>query len=372
MSNIPLSFLTATQQEKDSALVGAASFGNIAVATMLLDAGASVQATRDLGWQGAHVQTALNVAASRGDVHILRGKAAVLDLLLERGADVLTQEEKDRALFVAVSGSTGAVEVLLRHGANPNAKREDGQTPLHAAVVAHGDPLFLTMLLDAGADLDERDNGNNAPLRLAVEIGRTEAVRLLLDRGADPEVTHTPDHHIAELATPGSDVWTMLVLDPRTGPFRQRFELVVAQVDSATLKELLTQRTETDDLRGGIPSVLDRAYRCTSGQWTGAVVKTKTPSKWWAEARRCVRALVKAGAPDRLIDHHFDAHRRFTISAWFEIVNREITSGRSEFERTASTLTTYFIREAQRGLRETIDTETNTDTEAERFERVRL
>lgn len=365
---IPLSFRTASQDEKDHALIGAASFGNIAVATHLLDAGASVRASKASGWADGHRMTALNTAASRGDPRTLDGRIAILERLLERGGSAFTQDEKDKALFVAIVASPRQVEALLRHGADPSARRADGQNTLHVAVSAHGDPAILTRLIDAGADLDERDADNNAPLRLAVEIGRTDAVRLLLDRGADAMVTHTPDLHIAQLCEPCTDLWRLLVLNPRTGSFRQRFEQAVAAGDSATLIDLLAQRTPEDDVSGGIPAVLDNAYMHTSGQRSSG--RTVSPSNRWAEARRCVRALLKAGAQDSMIADHHDSGRRFTIPAWFEHVRPAITTGKSQFERTARTITSMVVRDAQRGLREAID-ESNGTTEARKV-RARL
>jgi hypothetical protein len=62
------------------------------------------------------------------------------------------------------------------------------QTMLHE-VVAHGDKsgvALATMLLDAGARVDVRDDVlKSTPLR-CVPVGRIEIVRLFLARGADP------------------------------------------------------------------------------------------------------------------------------------------------------------------------------------------
>jgi ankyrin repeat protein len=72
-------------------------------------------------------------------------------------------------------------------------KQQFGLTILHSVagsrehVTAEERVAFATMLLDAGARLDIRDNLlKSTPLGWACRWGRVELVRLLLERGADP------------------------------------------------------------------------------------------------------------------------------------------------------------------------------------------
>ena len=78
--------------------------------------------------------------------------------------------------------------ILARCG--PNHRASDyGQTMLHEAVSRdHGVGVALaTILLDAGARMDVRDNLlKSTPLGWACRWGRTEMVKLFLARGADP------------------------------------------------------------------------------------------------------------------------------------------------------------------------------------------
>ena len=78
--------------------------------------------------------------------------------------------------------------ILARCG--PNHRASDyGQTMLHEAVSRdHGVGVALaTILLDAGARMDVRDNLlKSTPLGWACRWGRTEMVKLFLSRGADP------------------------------------------------------------------------------------------------------------------------------------------------------------------------------------------
>ena len=60
-----------------------------------------------------------------------------------------------------------AVTACLQAGADLNARNEDGETPLHVATAANQKPAAITMLLDAGADPNARDKYGKTPGDLA-------------------------------------------------------------------------------------------------------------------------------------------------------------------------------------------------------------
>ncbi|XP_047106375.1 ankyrin-1-like [Schistocerca piceifrons] len=62
-----------------------------------------------------------------------------------------------------------------------------GSTPLHVAAANRRDAA-VRLLLDAGADWEERDGLGRTPLHVAAASGSIHAFRLLLDAGVDPEV----------------------------------------------------------------------------------------------------------------------------------------------------------------------------------------
>ena len=89
-------------------------------------------------------------------------------------------------------GHFRSMAALLKHGIDPNVTRY-GQSVLHFDAAHHGQvgdedrARFASMLLDAGARMDLRDDLlKSTPLGWACRWGRVALAKLLLDRGADP------------------------------------------------------------------------------------------------------------------------------------------------------------------------------------------
>jgi ankyrin repeat protein len=76
------------------------------------------------------------------------------------------------------------VRELLAAGANPDARDDDGRTPLFSAVLG-GSIGLVGLLLESGADVNARDNRGFSPLHFAAEERLPEMARLLIAKGAD-------------------------------------------------------------------------------------------------------------------------------------------------------------------------------------------
>ena len=103
-------------------------------------------------------------AASSGDAEAVRAHIAA-------GAPVdFADATGSTALHVAVSeGLTGVVSVLLRGGANIDARTSlegGGGTPLHLAILS-GQPDIAATLIQAGADVDAEEFGEHGAWRAA-------------------------------------------------------------------------------------------------------------------------------------------------------------------------------------------------------------
>ena len=187
-------------------LMIAARAGNTDIVELLLRHGADIGAFSEACFYGCSA-----LAQAIGQGHI-----ATATLLLEKGAnpngqfrgsdrstlihsllwnrfeyekyDLLTRNPKSRRLHVfglSYDLLRPIVDVLLKNGADQEARNTDDQTPLAFAV---GDlNLEVAQLLtERGANLEAKDKFGCTPLVLAIRTGSLRAVRLLLDKGANP------------------------------------------------------------------------------------------------------------------------------------------------------------------------------------------
>lgn len=117
------------------------------------------------------------------------GHLAAVSLLLANDADVhaLNKWRETPLLTAANHGQAGAVDALLKSGADPCKCTDTGWSPLSiAAYKGHDDVVKL--LLDEGAPTEEADPTLSALLQAATK-GLPETVELLLRHGADHTVT---------------------------------------------------------------------------------------------------------------------------------------------------------------------------------------
>ena len=170
---------------------------NATVVGKLLDAGADANAATAMG------ETAVMACARTG-------AADALGALLDHGANVNAREEsagQTALMWAATQADPDVVRVLLAHGADVHARSDShllpvnlgdgdpfedsvmqpqrGSTPLLFAA-RHGRIGNARLLLDAGADVNEKAPNGESALVLASFSGQGELAAFLLERGADP------------------------------------------------------------------------------------------------------------------------------------------------------------------------------------------
>ncbi|CAB3388628.1 Hypothetical predicted protein [Cloeon dipterum] len=182
-------------------LMLASARGHIGATALLLARGAHPEA------KGPDKSSALHAACARGFTD-------VAEVLLKGGARIDAMDSSDRTpLYLAVSrGYEITVQMLIRRGARINLEEIHGYNALCEAVwqkkprlvrilleagakITHSHRLLhhcvllrqleiVSLLLQAGALANLRDDSGDTPLLLAVRTGQVEMVNLLLNNGA--------------------------------------------------------------------------------------------------------------------------------------------------------------------------------------------
>ncbi len=197
---MPTSIEARQEGTKNTPLITAAVRGDQGVVRILLARDANVHAADVKG------QTALHHAA----VH-QQCDTKVIDLLLRSGADLEARAQDGltpllRGIAHRTTKQADPLAFLLARGADPKATTPEGLTALLLAVVHHRLAVVKVLVAEKEEDEhvdEERDPQGRTALMLAAMQGDKEIVALLLAKGADPEAQDdkgdTAAKHAAEL-----------------------------------------------------------------------------------------------------------------------------------------------------------------------------
>lgn len=217
----------ATLLSGETLVMTAARSGSAEVVRQLLEGGADPNGSATRGqtalmWAaGQGHSSVVEVLLEYGaDVHArtnLRTQFMKTDKAQEShpGYQVWVNEGGNTPLmFAARAGGLRAAELLVAAGSDVNAVAASGITPTIMAVHG-GNSELVGLLLEQGADPNSAEAGHSA-LHVAVLRGSAESVRALLGRGADPNLTlkratatrrQSLDYHFHETFVGATPIW---------------------------------------------------------------------------------------------------------------------------------------------------------------------
>jgi ankyrin repeat protein len=183
-----------TLLEGQTPLLTASKAGSVGAVGALLKSGAAVDAKED--WRG---QTALMLAAAQGNTEVAR-------VLIANNANVRARSNLPPRTPAPAKPSPDVIDVMQAANGNLNAAG-GGFTPILFAA-REGHIPTLKLLLEAGADPNDKLPNGYSALMLALLNAHFEIAAILLDHGADPNAdangifplhqvvwTRNPNHH---------------------------------------------------------------------------------------------------------------------------------------------------------------------------------
>jgi ankyrin repeat protein len=200
----------ALDSSERSPLMIAADEGHTEAVNQLLNLGA------DVNLSSPKAQCPLNQALLRNHVETVR-------ILLEAGANPNGRDKYGFAPMTVACRNLETANLLISAGADPCADLVGGATIIHFAARAGNVALIKRLLeLDMPVDLPEGNTSNGiTALYRAVEEHKLEAVKILLEHGANP-------NHAVQMG------WTPVLLAAKLGNFEITKKLVRNGADTQT------------------------------------------------------------------------------------------------------------------------------------------
>jgi len=166
------SFCLLNAQTASSKIFEAVKNNNIKEVKILLDKGADPNSVDEDG-----DYLLMNAA--------LYSSVECMQLLIEKGSFVNAKNKIDETALMWSVHDFAKMKLLIQHGADVNAKAKTGNTPLLIAAIGYGKYDALKLLLDKGADALAVNNRKENALIRASLFGDTATVSLLLSKGLD-------------------------------------------------------------------------------------------------------------------------------------------------------------------------------------------
>jgi ankyrin repeat protein len=171
-------WLSATNEDGDTALITATRKGHIQVMAALIAKGADLNTPSQKS-----DRTSLEFAVRRNNTDAIR-------MLLEAKADPNFPSQRPPLHLAAEYGTPETIQLLLKHGADINETDRDRITALHIAAT-YGKKDAADALIKAGADVNIQQKGSGfTPLHTAAYYQNIPILSLLLEKGAKTDIVN--------------------------------------------------------------------------------------------------------------------------------------------------------------------------------------
>ena len=127
------------------------------------------------------------ILQNSANVEVGKNNLKKVEAYIEQGGDVDAKDQQNRTLlhWACAQGKTQVVKLLVEKGADVNAKTARGLTPLKQAVYGKHHEIVDFLLNRTPVDVDARGQQNFTLLHWACAEGKTQVVKLLVEKGAD-------------------------------------------------------------------------------------------------------------------------------------------------------------------------------------------
>lgn len=246
------------QHELDELLFEAVEIGDVELVQELLSYGADIHTRVD----GQDILSAAVIATWKQGTNI-----ELIKLLLRSGANPNRRsEDGETALYWATfRDENELVELLIEAGATVEAEQpKDGYTSLHIAS-EHGNREIAELLLKSGGEsaLNKFDQISRTPLMWAVEKGYLEIARMLIEAGADVNAFDEPrigNTALRQIVDRGSYEMIELLVQAGADPTIPGWMQITAlDLARKRAEEMSKKRSKEEDIK--ILSLLERTAK---------------------------------------------------------------------------------------------------------------
>uniref|UniRef100_A0A6P7GX78 Uncharacterized protein LOC114344022 n=1 Tax=Diabrotica virgifera virgifera TaxID=50390 RepID=A0A6P7GX78_DIAVI len=172
-------------------------------------------------------------------------------------------------LRAVVDDSLEEVIMLINAGKSVNINDNNGNTPLHIAVIKNNLEILNQLLSIDDVKIDEKNHSEETPLTLATQNGNIGAVRMLISKGADVNCRNSVGLSPLHISVENPELMEILILNgasvdlPDVDYEQTPLHLAVEKECLETVRKLLSYGADVNfqDIDGESP--LHKSVKCT-------------------------------------------------------------------------------------------------------------